>query len=213
MGALTAASEVKDKGSSPSRVINVSSGGAYTQKLDANDLHTSQGFTDGTYIYAQNKRQQVALAEVWTRQGASGALSSTSKLGSRPVVFSAMHPGWADTPALRTAMPDFRKKYKSMLRTPEEGADTIVWLASTDDALGFPKGSFFLDRSPQEKHLWGAWTRPDKGAQDLLFDNLSAIAAKTEPNDELMARYAYMASKSEWEKYEATAYADVKSSS
>lgn len=218
--ALTSTSEAKGASNgtvSPSRVITVSSGGAYTQKLDAKDLQTSAGFTDGTYIYAQNKRQQVALTDVWARQaasnalgGARGRLASTSKLGTRPVAFSAMHPGWADTPALRTAMPDFHKKYKAMLRTPAEGADTIVWLASAAEALECPRGSFFLDRAPQEKHLWGAWTRPEKGAQELLYDNLSAIAAKVEPDDELMSRYAYMASESEWKKYESVAYGEAK---
>lgn len=44
-------------------------------------------------------------------------------------MFYSMHPGWVDTPALPIAMPDFYKKFKNELRTCDQGADTIVWLA------------------------------------------------------------------------------------
>lgn len=43
--------------------------------------------------------------------------------------FVSMHPGWSDTPAVRTSMPDFYEKMKDKLKTPEEAADTIVWLS------------------------------------------------------------------------------------
>ena len=60
------------------------------------------------------------------------------------VMFSSMHPGWADTPAVQSSMPDFHRRLKEKLRTPEEGADTIVWLAVSDSALDKKKnGSFF----------------------------------------------------------------------
>ena len=60
------------------------------------------------------------------------------------VHFSSMHPGWADTPAVRTAMPDFHRQMSGKLRTEEEGADTIVWLAASDAALQCKSGQFFL---------------------------------------------------------------------
>jgi hypothetical protein len=41
----------------------------------------------------------------------------------------SMHPGWADTEGVRTSIPGFHKAFKDKLRTPEEGVDTIVWLA------------------------------------------------------------------------------------
>ena len=43
-------------------------------------------------------------------------------------VFS-MHPGWADTEGVRTSIPGFHKAFQDKLRSPEEGVDTIVWLA------------------------------------------------------------------------------------
>ena len=71
---------------------------------------------DGTMVYAQNKRQQVELTEWWA--------------ANQPrVQWSVMHPGWADTPAVRAAMPEFHAKMKDKLRTVEQGADTVVWLA------------------------------------------------------------------------------------
>jgi hypothetical protein len=63
-----------------------------------------------------------------------------------------MHPGWADTPGVVTALPIFYKLTKPILRTPEEGADTINWLASSTEA-GKLSGYFFLDRIAQTTHL------------------------------------------------------------
>ena len=81
------------------RVVTVSSGGMLVQKLSAEDPQSEQLEPyDGTMAYAQNKRQQVVLTEHWAAQ--------------HPAVhFSVMHPAWADTPAVRTAMPDFHKRF------------------------------------------------------------------------------------------------------
>ena len=46
------------------------------------------------------------------------------------VVFHAMHPGWADTPGVRESLPRFRALMGPLLRTPSQGADTMVWLAT-----------------------------------------------------------------------------------
>ena len=49
-------------------------------------------------------------------------------------------------PGLRLAA-DFRRVMQPLLRTPEQGADTIVWLATTP-TLG-PGGRLYLDRRPR----------------------------------------------------------------
>jgi hypothetical protein len=59
-----------------------------------------------------------------------------------------MHPGWADTPGVQDALPAFRRVTQPILRTPEEGADTIVWLAGVQP-IPAPNGSFWLDRRPR----------------------------------------------------------------
>ena len=61
-----------------------------------------------------------------------------------------MHPGWADTPGVATSLPGFRLVTGPLLRTPEEGADTAVWLAATRPAP--PSGGFWHDRRPRPEH-------------------------------------------------------------
>ena len=62
------------------------------------------------------------------------------------VAVNAMHPGWADTPGLAEALPGFYRRMRPVLRTPAEGADTIVWLATRPGSGG---GELYLDRRPR----------------------------------------------------------------
>jgi len=118
-----------------SRVVTVASGGLYTQRLASLDLEPD-GF-DGVRAYALAKRAQVVLAQEWARR--------TAGCG---VTFHAMHPGWVDTPGLAQSLPRFHQAMGPWLRTPEQGADTIAWLA-VDAAAAEPGGGgghFWLDR-------------------------------------------------------------------
>ena len=56
-----------------------------------------------------------------------------------------MHPGWVDTPGVRTSLPDFARVMGPWLRTPDQGADTMVWLATAREPLA-SNGRFWLDR-------------------------------------------------------------------
>ncbi|XP_049602682.1 dehydrogenase/reductase SDR family member 12 isoform X1 [Syngnathus scovelli] len=128
------------------RVITVSSGGMLVQKLQTDDLQSEKGYFDGLMVYAQNKRQQVVLTEQWAREYPD-------------IHFSVMHPGWVDTPAVSTAMPQFHSMMGQRLRSPEQGADTAVWLALSKAAGETPSGQFFQDRKAVPTHLPLAWTR------------------------------------------------------
>jgi len=56
-----------------------------------------------------------------------------------------MHPGWVDTPGVRSSMPSFYNKMKNNLRTVEEGVDTINYLSVTSlDKI--KNGEFYFDR-------------------------------------------------------------------
>ena len=55
-----------------------------------------------------------------------------------------MHPGWAETDGLRAQYPDFYAKNKDILRSAEEGADTIVWLVCAENPPA--PGAFYFDR-------------------------------------------------------------------
>ena len=78
------------KRSEASRIINVSSGGMYTQRIDVDDLQTERRDFDGAEVYARTKRAEVILTELWAQ-----------RLAGTGVVVHAMHPGWADTPGSR----------------------------------------------------------------------------------------------------------------
>ena len=151
--ALTSALRPLLEAAAPSRVVVVSSGGMYAERLDVEALDPDRATYNGTKQYARCKRAQVALVEEWTRH----------LLGSG-VVVNAMHPGWADTPGLRDALPGFSRLAGPLLRTTEEGADTIVWLAAAPQAAQ-TSGFFFLDREPRPKHRLPRTRRPDESRE------------------------------------------------
>ncbi|KFV71106.1 Dehydrogenase/reductase SDR family member 12, partial [Dryobates pubescens] len=147
------------------RVITVSSGGMLVQKLNLSDLQSANGAFDGTMVYAQNKRQQVVLTEQWAK-------------AHRNIHFSVMHPGWADTPAVRSSMPDFYERMRSSLRTEAQGADTVVWLAVSSEAARFPSGLFFQDRQPVSTHLPLASTHSPPEEEEKLMEVLEEFSQK-----------------------------------
>lgn len=128
------------KESAPSRIVNVSSGGMYTQKIHPDDLQFKNQRYQGAVAYARTKRGQVILTEEWAQQ-----------LKASSVVVNAMHPGWADTQGVKTQLPTFYKLTKPFLRTPDEGADTVVWLSASKEAEQVT-GKFFLDRIARDTH-------------------------------------------------------------
>lgn len=123
------------------RVIWVSSGGMYTRRLDLEDPNWTEREYDGVLAYAETKRAQVVLSELWAE-----ALHGSS------VVVNAMHPGWADTPSVKDSLPRFHRVMQQILRTPAEGADTVVWLAASPRARQ-STGRFFFDRQKRRTHL------------------------------------------------------------
>jgi NAD(P)-dependent dehydrogenase (short-subunit alcohol dehydrogenase family) len=106
----------------PSRVLWVTSGGMYTQRLRLDDLQYARGAYNGTTAYARTKRMQVALAREW------GA-----RLEGERIVVHSVHPGWADTPGLAASLPRFKGLARPLLRSPEQGADTVVWLGAAGE--------------------------------------------------------------------------------
>jgi NAD(P)-dependent dehydrogenase (short-subunit alcohol dehydrogenase family) len=125
----------------PSRIVNVSSGGMYTQHLRAGDLQSEHGRYDGAAVYARHKRAQVVLSEL-----------CAERLAGTGVTVHSMHPGWVDTPGLERSLPRFHRLTKPALRTPEQGADTIAWLATAEEP-GTGSGAFWHDRRQRPKHL------------------------------------------------------------
>ena len=117
-----------------SRVVAVTSGGMYAQGLDLDDLESRATPYVGARAYARAKRAQVALMREWSR-----------RLAPRGIAFSAMHPGWADTPGLAESLPAFYRLMRPLLRSPGDAVDTIVWLTTHPDPRS-TTGRLFLDR-------------------------------------------------------------------
>ncbi|MGP8240324.1 MAG: SDR family NAD(P)-dependent oxidoreductase, partial [Solirubrobacteraceae bacterium] len=126
--------------SRPARIVNVSSGGMYTQRIHLDDLQMDHEKFDGPAAYARTKRAQVILTELWAE-----------RLRGTGVVVHAMHPGWADTPGLESSLPRFYALTKRLLRTPQEGADTIVWLGAASEPAR-SSGGFWHDRRERPTH-------------------------------------------------------------
>lgn len=138
------------KAGAPARVLWVSSGGMYSEPLSVERLEMSAGDYDGTTAYARAKRAQVTLVELWAKE-----------LAADRIAVHSMHPGWADTPGLARSLPTFRKLVGPLLRTPAEGADTLVWLAVDEGAPLTESGRFWLDRRPRPLHRLASTRRSD----------------------------------------------------
>lgn len=133
------------------RVVTVSSGGMYSAELPNIDgKRTLEMRTDsynGSKQYAIAKRAQVTLNEMWATK-------------ERSVHFDAMHPGWADTPGVQESIPAFRRITKPILRSVNQGADTIAWLAAVQPIPG-ASGSFWSDREVRSIHKLPMTRRSD----------------------------------------------------
>jgi len=138
------------------RVINVSSGGMYTQPLTLEDLDWRKRPFDGVTAYAVTKRAEVILTEMWAQ-----------RLAGTPVTVNSMHPGWADTPSVRASLPRFYRVMQKVLRSEEQGADTIIWLAVCP-RLAAESGKFWFDRKARSTHYLPR-TRETAAERDKLW--------------------------------------------
>ena len=91
---------------------------------------------------------QVVLAEEWAKRLPG-------------VAVNAVHPGWVDTPGIPSSLPTFKKLTRPILRTPEQGADTFVWMVAAREP-GRSPASFFHDRAVRPEH-YTRFTRESAG--------------------------------------------------
>jgi dehydrogenase/reductase SDR family member 12 len=163
--------------SAPSRVLTMSSGGMYATGLTVSGLEMTPEDYNGTEQYARAKRAQVTLNEMWAE-----------RYGDRGIHFHALHPGWADTPGVDAGLPVFAKVMGPFLRTPEQGADTLVWLAVDDAALA-SNGRFWLDRVPRSIHKLPTTKRTDTpGRREELWSWVAGLADASQAHSEQSRR-------------------------
>jgi NAD(P)-dependent dehydrogenase (short-subunit alcohol dehydrogenase family) len=115
------------KASAPSRIINVSSVGHYNGHINFDDLNLEKAYS-GWKAYGQSKLALVLFTHELAK-----------KLQGTGVTVNAVHPGTVATKiwsrpfgpvGFIMALP------KLFMTSPEKGAETIVYLASSSDAKG-----------------------------------------------------------------------------
>jgi dehydrogenase/reductase SDR family protein 12 len=139
------------------RIVWVSSGGMYLKKLDLESLFFNKNY-DKVSTYANVKRAQVTLVEELVRH----------KNWDEFNLF-CMHPGWVATSGLALALPLFFKIMKERLRTPKEGADTIIWLLLTQSLPS--SGGLFFDRKRVRPYFWNRFD-PSASQRALLVKQM-----------------------------------------
>jgi len=144
------------RASAPARIVNVAS--AFASDLDLDDLQFERRAYDGMKAYAQSK----ACNRLWT-------WALARRLAGTRVTANAMTPGFVPgTELSRDMPPSIRAMFSTRGgRTPTEGADTAVWLATSPDLDGVT-GKFFADRHERpcelrndadEERLWSLCDR------------------------------------------------------
>lgn len=144
------------------RVIWMASGGMYPKPLDVDYLQALNRCDpmkyDGVSAYAYTKRAQVEWA----------TYLNELQHGHGLIMHHSLHPGWVDTPGVRTSLPNFWRWTKGRLRTLAQGADCALWLALCDQPL--PSG-FWFDRMARNPYLLGK--RPKTESREALFQYLT----------------------------------------
>lgn len=154
--------------SAPSRIINVASGGMYTRRLPVDPEAIGGEPFNGPSAYADAKRGLVVLSEIWA-----------GRYERHGITVNAMHPGWVETPGIRASLPRFVHWTRRILRTPEQGADTIVWLAAARES-DQATGRFWLDRRPHPTHVLPG-TRESRGDRSRFLNALERLAGVRTP--------------------------------
>ena len=128
------------KESAPSRVITVSSEAQRWGNMDFGDMQSRRKYR-GFPVYGMTK-----LANIMFTYELAERLKGTG------VTANCLHPGGVGTNFGKNnggPMALFFRAFKPFMRTPEQGADTLVWLASSPEVDGV-SGKYFSDRKEIE---------------------------------------------------------------
>ncbi len=124
------------KESAPSRVVTVSSDGHRWGKIDLDDLQSRKRYR-GMQVYGTTK-----LANIMFTYELAERLEGTG------VTANCMHPGGVNTNFGNNQggpMSLLFRLFKPFMRTPEQGADTLIYLASSPEVEGMT-GKYLVER-------------------------------------------------------------------
>jgi NAD(P)-dependent dehydrogenase (short-subunit alcohol dehydrogenase family) len=143
--------------SSPARIVNVASEAHRFGALDLNDLQSNLRFR-AFPVYGKSKLADLMFTYELAR-----------RLEGSGVTVNALHPGWVAT-NLGLQKNDLLSRVVGAVsricaRTPERGAETAVWLASSPEVEGLT-GKYFQDR----RELQSNAASRDLQAQRDLWD-------------------------------------------
>ena len=68
------------------------------------------------------------------------------------------------------------------LRTPIQGADTLIWLCLSPDSRKEKSGNYFQDRKAVSKHLPITWTQNTEDEEKKLVEKLNEIVNNLQCN-------------------------------
>jgi len=127
------------KAGAPSRIINVSSGAQAMGEIDFDDLQTTKKAYKPFGAYAQSKLANVLFAYELAR-----------RLDGTGVTANALHPGTVRTgfgDTTEGVMKFLLQAIRPFLLTPEQGAATSIYLASSLDVEKV-SGKYFVNKKP-----------------------------------------------------------------
>jgi retinol dehydrogenase-12 len=151
--------------SAPARVVTVTSDAHSAARLDLNDPNLEHGW-DSWRSYANSKLANI----LFTRELAR-------RLDGTGVTANCAHPGVVRTGFGRESRPLLRLGItiaRPFMLSPERGADTIVYLASSPDVAG-QTGGYYVKRQRREPSVAA---RDDAAARELweLSEKLTGLA-------------------------------------
>lgn len=131
--------------SAPARIVNVASSAHRSARFDLDDVGLENGYRGWT-AYANSKLANLLFTFELARRLAGTGVTAT-----------AVHPGWVATHFAENNMrgllavlrPFYRLYQRCTAISPEQGADTLVWLASAPEVDGV-SGKYFRERAERE---------------------------------------------------------------
>ncbi len=143
------------KNAPEARIVNVASEASKLGKLNWDDLNLEKKYS-GILAYSNSKLYNI----MFTYQLAD-------ELKGTHVTVNAMHPGGVNTNfgnGVDGLLGIAFRQFGWLMRTPEKGAETIIWLATSPEATQY-NGLYFKDKKPipsvalshdkrAQQHLW-----------------------------------------------------------